>query len=75
MSNRRELRKKEQNQLLSLGTAMLSSIELIDFAEELREKYKINVLDKETDPDHFREKLKKNGILDAITKEVEEYLD
>ena len=73
MAKRKKIKQKEYNHLLALGTLMLSNEGLIELTIKLREKYKINLKEREWNL-HYEEKIEDDGTKRKIRKEVEGYL-
>lgn len=61
--------------MLTLGTLMLGNKELIALTAELREKYKINLTKKETEPDTYREELEQGGVVEGVRRDALEYFE
>lgn len=70
--NNKEFKKKKLNHLLSLGSLMIGNEGLIDLTIELREKYKINIKEKEWNPGYI-ERLEEDGTKEKIREDIKEY--
>lgn len=68
-----EMSKKQLNYLLTLGTILMANKEIIEMVSLLREKHKINILESEWNP-KYKEELEKSGKLEAIKKDIMDYL-
>lgn len=75
MSAQKKLTKKQRNHLITLGTLVLGNKELIELTAQLRQKYKINLTKKETEPETYREELAQKGVVAKIRKDALEYFE